>query len=48
MVHTNREGVNIKLNVAMGWPLKLFSPIEAERLATELMEAAKKARKLLG
>jgi hypothetical protein len=47
VVHTNRTGTNIKLNVAKGWPTALLSPKDAERLGVELKEAAAAARKLL-
>jgi hypothetical protein len=47
VVHTNRSGTNIKLNVAKGWPTALLEPAKAERLAIELKEAATAAKKLL-
>jgi hypothetical protein len=40
-------GTNIKLNVAEGWPVVIFSPIDANRLGIELQEAAAAAKKLL-
>ena len=47
VVHTNRAGTNINLNVAKGWPTALIAPAHAERLAVELKEAAIAAKKLL-
>jgi hypothetical protein len=47
VVHTNRTGTNIKLNVAKGWPTALLEPAHAERLSTELKEAVVAAKKLL-
>lgn len=47
VVHTNRTGTNIKLNVAKGWPTALLEPAHAERLSTELKEAVAAAKKLL-
>jgi hypothetical protein len=44
VVHTNRTGTNINLSVAKGWPIALMSPAHAERLATELKEAALAAK----
>ena len=39
VIHTNRTGTNIKLNVAQGWPVALFHRRKTERLAAELTEA---------
>jgi hypothetical protein len=47
VVHTNRTGTNIKLNVAEGWPVAILSPTDANRLGIELQEAAAAAKKLL-
>lgn len=47
VVHTNRQGTNINLRVAKGWPTALLDPAHAERLSTELKEAAAAAKKLL-
>jgi len=47
VVHTNRAGTNINLSVAKGWPTALLDPAHAERLSTELKEAAAAAKKLL-
>jgi S-adenosylhomocysteine hydrolase len=44
VVHTNRQGTLINLSVAKGWPTALMSPAHAERLATELKEAALAAK----
>ena len=47
VVHTNRAGTNINLNVAKGWPTALLEPTHAERLSIELKEAVAAAKKLL-